>query len=157
METREFFATLVCREYSFEYASIDIAAAHHADDLLPGELTPQFFRSRQRRGAGALREIVCRPHRQANSIREFLFRQRDDVIEFAFQDVEREIEGDARGHPFGERVGPLADDARGTSPRSCERVGALRLHADDLRATADGAADDRAAARAAAAADRHED
>ena len=51
----------------------------------------------------------------------------------------------------------LADDARGALPGSREGVGPLRLHADDFRAAAEAGPHDRAAAGAAAAADRHED
>ena len=50
--------------------------------------------------------------RQADALRQLLFGQRDDVVELALENPERQIEGDARRHAFGERVGPVADDAR---------------------------------------------
>ena len=73
------------------------------------------------------------------------------------QDPERQVERDARGHAFSERFGALADDTCPRPPRSGERVGPLRLDADHLRAAADAVRTMHAAARAAAAADRHED
>src|SRR5262249_27828460 len=58
---------------------------------------------------------------------------------------------------FGERVGLLADGSGLRSPRSRERIGALRLDADHLGRAAQRGPDDRAAAGAAAAANRDED
>ena len=58
--------------------------------------------------------------RQPHTFLQLRFGQRDDVVELALQNVERQIEGDARGQPFGERCRPVADDPFGAPPRSRE-------------------------------------
>src|SRR3954451_6840963 len=62
-------------EHSCERRTIDVAAAHHADDAFAGEPIPQLDGSHQRRGAGALSEVVRRPQRQPHAFGELVFAQ----------------------------------------------------------------------------------
>src|SRR5262249_7216016 len=81
--------------------------------------------------ARALGEVVRRAQRQPDTAGELVFGERHDIVELTLKDAEWQIEGHARRHAFGERIGALADDARMVAPRARERVGAGRLHADD--------------------------
>src|SRR3989442_15771095 len=95
--------------------------------------------------------------REAYAFRQLLFGERDDVVEVTTEEIERQIERDARRDALGEGVRAVADNAGPVLPRPRERVGSRGLHADDFGVAADAASYDRAAARAAASADRHQD
>src|SRR5215471_11650031 len=60
-------------EDSFELRAIDVAAAHHADDLFTCKPTAQLLRRRKRRGARAFGEIVGGVEGQAYTVGEFGF------------------------------------------------------------------------------------
>src|SRR5207248_11140359 len=91
-------------------------------DLPACELIAQFHRGCERGSAGAFGEIVRRAKSEANAGGELVLAELDDVVELWFENAEGEIERDARGHSFGERVGFLADDARVRFPRSREGI-----------------------------------
>src|SRR4051795_10395420 len=144
-------------EQARERRTIDVPAAHHADDALADESIAQLHGRDQRRRAGALGQVVRRPQRQPDAISELVFAQRHDVVQLTLEDAEGQIERDARRHPLRKRRRRVADDASAGAPGARERVGGRGLDADNGRAAADPRPHDRAAARAAAAADRDED
>ena len=140
------------------FLRVDISAAHHAHDssCRRAGRAASWRRSSDAAPAPSARLCVARnasrtPSASSSSLSVTM------SSSSRFEDLERQVEGDARRHAFGEGVGRLADDARPVLPRSRERVGALRLDADHLGAAAEPVRTMRAAARAAAAADRHED
>src|SRR5919204_667500 len=122
-----FSPALVRVEDAGERRRVDVAAAHHADDLLSCEPIAQLHRRRERRRTGTFGEIVRGAQRKADAGGELVFGERHDIVELALENAEREIEGDARRHPLGERIGVVADDARVRFPRARERVGLLCL------------------------------
>ena len=92
-----------------------------------------------------------------DAVGQLAFAQRHDLVELLAKDAERQIERHAGRHPFGERRDRVVAHARSRAPRARERVRALRLHADDGGSAAEPRSHERAAARAASSADRHED
>src|SRR5688500_8078077 len=97
-----------------------------------------------------------RAQRETDPLFKLRFSEGDDVIELALQNVERQIEGIAGRESLGERADALHRHAFGSAPRACKGVGLLRLHADDARPLSESTSNDAASARAASAADRHE-
>jgi len=62
------------------------------------------------------------------------FSEDDDVVELLLEKRERQVERDARRHSFSERRRRLADHTGTAAEGTCEGIGILRLHAEDLRA-----------------------
>ena len=64
-----------------ERLHINIPAAHHKANLLPGDLRSVFLRRCQRRGSGSFGEVVCKAERRPHAFFELRFVERDDVVE----------------------------------------------------------------------------
>ena len=113
---------------------------------------------RGKRGrAGALSEVVRRPQGQAHAFGEFVLAQQHKVVEIALHQVERQVEGDAGGHAFGKCVGRRADDTLRPPPGTGDGIGVAGADTDDARLWCERIARRDQAARAAAAANGHED
>ena len=98
----------------------------------PRELICSFTAAASDGSAGPFREIMGRSQREAHAVHQFIFRERDDVVEQFAQDREGEVEGNARGHALGERRDAVGDDALAGAPGACEGIGAGCLNADHL-------------------------
>src|SRR5258705_19222 len=104
------------RQDARERPDIDIAAAHPAPDLLPRQLRSILLRRRERRRAGPFRQVVREAKRRAHAFLERRLVERDDVVQLLLEDAERQIERDARRHPFGERIDALRRHALRAPP-----------------------------------------
>src|SRR5258705_4148842 len=99
-----------------ERRDIDVPSAHHAPDLLPCQLRAVLLRRRERRRAGPFRQVVREAKRRAHAFLERRLVERDDVVQLLLEDAERQIERDARRHPFGERIDALRRHALRAPP-----------------------------------------
>ena len=126
--------------------------------FLPARRSRSLTAASKRRGAGALRQVVRRAQRQPDALGELLLAQRHDVVELLFQDA-RTSGRRSRASPSLPRT--CRPCPRRPATRSSTIARRRRRAPPARRSPWPGCRDRvrtmRTAARAAAAADRHQD
>ena len=115
-----------------EEGAVDIAAGQDDRDPLAGETPALLQGGGQRRGAGALGDIVRVGEEDAHRPPDLRLRHGDDARRAGADDGERRLVRHADGEPVGDRVGRIGADrpAGGDGERIGRRVGGD--DADDL-------------------------